>query len=180
MLDTPIIAELRLAEPTTAAQDAVEFVDCLTDGAVDSFFGTPCGVLAPLFTVLYQRGLHTIAKEDNAVAVAAGAACAGCYPCVLMQNSGFGQSINVLASLVQAYQIPVLMVISLRGTEFDKTLENQGMGRLTELALEALGVPVAHYRSSHDLTNLAHFVRRGRVAGPRAILVHPGAFGWRA
>lgn len=162
------------------AQPAAAFADSLTQGGVDTFLGTPCGVLAPLFEVLTDRGLVTISKEDNALAVAAGAACAGSYPCVLMQNSGFGQSINVFTSLIDAYRIPVLTVISLRGTGSDLTRENQGMGKLTRLTLEALGSPIVDYRAACDLPAVADFVRRrGGGGGCHAVLVHPEAFGWR-
>jgi sulfopyruvate decarboxylase TPP-binding subunit len=167
-------------EPCQSTQPAAEFADSLTRAGVDMFLGTPCGVLAPLFEVLTDRGLATISKEDNALAVAAGTACAGSYPCVLMQNSGFGQSINVLTSLIDAYQIPVLMVISLRGTGSDLTRENQGMGKLTRLTLQSLGIALVDYQTADDLPAIADFVeRRGGGTGCHAILIHPEAFGWR-
>lgn len=37
-----------------------------------------------------------------------------------MQNSGLGNSVNVLASLYLFYGIPILMVISHRGTKGEK------------------------------------------------------------
>jgi sulfopyruvate decarboxylase subunit alpha len=179
MANTSVLAAPPPVDDAALGRAAVEFVDSLTNGGVDMFLGTPCGVLAPLFEVLNDHRLVAIAKEDNALAVAAGAACAGAYPCVLMQNSGFGQSINALTSLVDAYRIPVLMVISLRGTGADLTTENQGMGKLTRLTLQTLDIPLVDYRDADDLTRVARFVESQGGGGCHAILVHPEAFGWR-
>lgn len=142
------------------------------------YLATPCGVLAPLLGRL-GSGLRTVAREETAVGVAAGAALAGASPVVLMQNSGFGTSVNALASLVQPYRIPILLVISLRGTAPDHTSENLLMGRLTEPALDLLDIPHrtldpgslrGHLEWAADLVTT-----RRRTA---ALLVPPSLFGW--
>lgn len=145
------------------------------------FFGTPCGILAPLYELLQsQGGLTTVVREDNAVGVAAGSAMAGRSPVVLMQNSGLGQSVNAMASLVAPYGIPMLFVIGMRSTDADSTGENEVMGRLTETLLSASGIPSArldgpslrnHVTWCHDLV-----VQQRR---PAALLVPPAFFGWR-
>ncbi|MGA4844119.1 thiamine pyrophosphate-binding protein [Streptomyces sp. G45] len=143
------------------------------------FFGTPCGILAPLYRTLEERaGLLTVAREDNAVGLAAGAALAGRAPAVLMQNSGLAQSVNALASLVVPYRIPLLLVVSLRGVDPDPTPENTVMGRLTAPLLDSLGIPAVTLADPVDLERLRHVVHVER--GPAALLVEPTAFGWRA
>jgi sulfopyruvate decarboxylase subunit alpha len=146
------------------------------------FFGTPCGILAPLYARLEnEAGLWTVAREDNAVGVAAGAAMAGRSPVVLMQNSGLGQSVNAIASLVAPYGLPILFVVSMRGIAPDSTTENVVMGRLTEPLLNESGIPSARLRAdavaeqvgwARDLV----VVRRL----PAALLVPPALFGWRS
>ncbi|WP_320068925.1 thiamine pyrophosphate-binding protein [Micromonospora sp. RTGN7] len=146
------------------------------------FFGTPCGILAPLYGRLEAAAnLWTVSREDNAVGVAAGAAMAGKSPVVLMQNSGLGQSVNAIASLIVPYQIPMLLVVSMRGAPPDFTTENIVMGRLTEPILTQAGIPTAHL----DEENLAAQVgwAHGLVVErrqPAALLVPPALFGWRA
>src|SRR5437879_2886456 len=54
------------------------------------------------------------ANEGAALAIAAGATLAGGRAAVLLQNSGLGNLVNPLTSLVLAYAIPVLLVISTR------------------------------------------------------------------
>lgn len=143
------------------------------------FYGTPCGILAPLYQALEERTeLLTIAREDNAVGVAAGAALAGGHPVVLMQNSGLGQSVNALASLVVPYRIPMLLVISVRGVSPDPTQENAAMGKLTEPLLASLGIEALTLTAAGQTAPLRRIVREERQ--PAALLVPPHAFGWRA
>src|SRR5215831_11823191 len=107
------------------------------------FFGTPCGILAPLYSRLQdQAGLMTIAREDSAVGIAVGSAAAGNRPVVLMQNSGLGQSVNAIASLVMPYKAPILLVISMRGIGTDPTPENRVMGCISESLLVDSGLSV--------------------------------------
>ncbi|MFF4693009.1 hypothetical protein [Streptomyces sp. NPDC001307] len=73
--------------------------DELLDHGFSPFYGTPCGILAPLYAALEDKSdLLTVPREDTAIGVAVGAAAAGHLPVVLMQNSGLGQSVNAAAS----------------------------------------------------------------------------------
>jgi sulfopyruvate decarboxylase subunit alpha len=154
----------------------------LRDAGLGPFFGTPCGILGPLYAELEERdGLTTVAREDNAVGLAAGAALAGRSATVLMQNSGLGQAVNALASLVVPYEIPVLLVVSLRGTDADDTPENAVMGALTEQLLDAMDVP--HRTLGRDEPAADAAWARDRLTadgGPAALLVPPALFGWTA
>jgi sulfopyruvate decarboxylase TPP-binding subunit len=78
---------------------AASLADELLDHGFSPFYGTPCGILAPLYAALEDKSdLLTVPREDTAIGVAAGAAAAGQLPVVLMQNSGLGQSVNAAAS----------------------------------------------------------------------------------
>lgn len=57
----------------------------------------------------------TATREEEAIGVACGASMGGMRGAVMMQSSGFGNSVNALASLAVPYQIPVLLIISERG-----------------------------------------------------------------
>jgi sulfopyruvate decarboxylase alpha subunit len=145
------------------------------------FFGTPCGILAPLYSHLRTHfGMTTIAREDNAVGIAAGVALAGQSPVVLMQNSGLGQSVNAIASLISPYRLPVLLVISMRGTDQDSTQENQVMGRATEVLLSCADIPSVSLDGEEPGPQL-EWSRRQVIEhrGPAALLIPPALFGWR-
>jgi sulfopyruvate decarboxylase alpha subunit len=79
----------------------------------------PDRVLIPLIKTLHDDpDLLTFAatREEEAVGILAGAWMGGLRGVLLMQTSGFGTLPNVLASLAVAYQIPLIMFVSERGT----------------------------------------------------------------
>jgi sulfopyruvate decarboxylase subunit alpha len=159
---------------------AAAFADLLAGHGYGPFYGTPCGILAPLYGFLEQKGLVTVPREDNAVGIAAGAALSGRYPVVLMQNSGFGNLVNALASLVVPYEIPMILMVGLRGTQFDNTAENAMMGKLTEPILAGLGIAARPLPERVALSALLEWLdetvkKHQRTA---AVLIHPCAFGW--
>ncbi len=80
-------------------------------------------------------------REDEAVALAAGAYIGGKIPMVLMQNSGLGNAINILASLNLIYQIPCLLLISWRGFQGKDAPEHLVMGQTMTQLLDALRIP---------------------------------------
>jgi sulfopyruvate decarboxylase alpha subunit len=145
-------------------------------------YGTPCGILAPLYALLESEGnLQTISREDTAVGVAVGAALAGRSPMVLMQNSGLGQSLNALASLIVPYRVPILLIISLRGIDHDPTPENIVMGRVSATLLEQCGIQAQVL----DVSTLDRQVQWAEAMvqveqRPAALLVPPALLGWAA
>jgi sulfopyruvate decarboxylase alpha subunit len=79
----------------------------------------PDNVLRPLLDGIHADPFFTAfpcAREEEAVGIVTGATMAGMRGVVMMQTSGFATLPNVLASLVVAAQVPVLMVVSERGT----------------------------------------------------------------
>ena len=54
-------------------------------------------------------------REEEAFGIAAGLYLGGRRPAVMLQSSGLGNSLNAITSLLIPYQIPMLIVISMRG-----------------------------------------------------------------
>jgi sulfopyruvate decarboxylase subunit alpha len=147
------------------------------------FLGTPSSLLSPFYSALEKHpGLLVVARDDNAIGVAAGASLAGQYPVVLMPSSGLGQSIAAIASLVVPYRIPMLLVVSLRGADPEATKENMIMGRLTEPLLDGLGIDAVTLdpdtRPTKQVNRLRDIVRT--QLRPAALLIPPTAFGGRS
>lgn len=106
----------------------------------------PDKVLAPLIRRLHADEFFTMlgpAREEEAVGIVTGAYMGGRRGIVLMQTSGFATLPNVLASLAVPYQIPVLMLISERGTLGDHQLGQAIVCRIMRPVLESLGIE--HY-----------------------------------
>src|SRR5215471_264101 len=79
----------------------------------------PDRVLTTLIKSLHDDPYFTTfptAREEEAVGIVSGAWMAGMPGAVLMQTSGFATLANVLASMAVPYQIPLIMVVSERGT----------------------------------------------------------------
>ena len=100
---------------------AIDFLDVL---GVDYYAGVPDSLLRPMCDCIMNKyGVdykhHVIAaNEGNAVALAAGYYLAtGKVGMVYMQNSGEGNAINPIASLVneKVYGVPMLFVVGWRG-----------------------------------------------------------------
>lgn len=103
----------------------------------------PDKVLAPLIRRVHADNYFTVlcpAREEEAVGIVSGAYMGGMRGIVLMQTSGFATLPNVLASLAVAYQIPVLMMISERGTLGDHQLGQAIVCRLLRPVFETLGI----------------------------------------
>ncbi|WP_411969198.1 thiamine pyrophosphate-binding protein [Paucibacter sp. B2R-40] len=149
----------------------------LKEAGITSQVGTPCGILAPLWRRTHGDDdvpLVTISREDTALGYAAGQALAGGYPAVLMQNSGFGNCVNVMASLVCPYEIPIILIISLRGTGNDTTPENASMGSVTASILAMWGVVTNMLVAPEDRLVARDLIK----SGPVAILIGPEYLGW--
>ena len=146
------------------------------------YFATPCGVLAPLLDLLEGSDqYHVVPREDNAIGMAAGYSLAGGLPTVLMQNSGLGQSVNALASLVVPYGIPMLIIVSMRGTDSDPTEENLAMGRLVAPVLRELGIDFDTLDPEKSPEQFGHARRVvEQQQKPFALLVKPDTFSWKA
>src|SRR5713101_8304832 len=88
-----------------------------------------------------QMTLVRLAKEEEGVGLSAGAHFAGVQSAMLMQNHGFLASINGIVSFAHLYKIPLLMLISYRGTFGERDPWQTQGGNVTEALLRALGIP---------------------------------------
>src|SRR5689334_17994804 len=80
-------------------------------------------------------------REEEAFGIAAGLYLGGVHPAVMLQSSGLGNSINGLASLDVAFEIPVLMFITMRGGEGEWNPTQHPMGLAVRPILDSLGIP---------------------------------------
>ncbi|MCK9565178.1 MAG: sulfopyruvate decarboxylase subunit alpha [Methanothrix sp.] len=104
----------------------------------------PCVNLQELLTLVDAdpEMIHLpVTREEEGVGICAGAWMGGRQPALLMQNSGLGNSINALASLDMLYGIPLLMIISHRGSKGEPVIGQVPMGRITVPLLDAMQIP---------------------------------------
>jgi sulfopyruvate decarboxylase subunit alpha len=88
-----------------------------------------------------QMTLVRLAKEEEGVGISAGAHFAGVKSAMLMQNHGFLAAINGIVSFAHLYKIPLLMLISHRGTFGERDPWQTQGGNVTEPILRAMNIP---------------------------------------
>ena len=111
----------------------------------------PDRVLTPLIRHLHEDPYFTTfvtTREEEAVGIVTGAWMGGMRGIVLMQTSGFGTLPNAIASLALPYQIPLLMIISERGTLGEFNLGQVLVCRTMRPVLDSLGI------ETHTITRL--------------------------
>lgn len=125
----------------------------LCDAGVGFFTGVPDSLLSPLISAIVTRfdeKSHVVAANEGcAIALAAGhhLATAG-TACVYLQNSGLGNAVNPLTSLMdsEVYGIPVLLVIGWRAemhgdTQLADEPQHRKQGKITTDMLDVLSIP---------------------------------------
>jgi sulfopyruvate decarboxylase subunit alpha len=154
----------------------ISFVGSLQEAGFDFFTGVPDSTLAGIIAVLLERRLYVPAvREDEAVGMAAGAFLGGKTPAVLMQNSGLGNSLNVLMSLNLIYLQPCLLLISWRGHDGKDAPEHLVMGQVMQPMLDLVRIPhrtVGHQTYQEDVGWAAKVVSEMRI--PAALLIVKG------
>ena len=84
--------------------------------------------------------LVSATREEEAIGIAVGAYAVGRNSAVFMQSSGFGNSVNALASLCIPCRTPIPIFINLRGGAGEFNIAQVAMGRTTRPILDLLGL----------------------------------------
>lgn len=151
---------------------------------LEFFSGVPCSILKDWLNFINESK-----QFKNIVATCEGEACAiatGYYlatkkiPVVYMQNSGLGNSVDPLTSLLdkEVYSIPALLLISWRGEPGEKDEpQHIKMGKITPKLLKTLGIPFAVL--SNNAEAIEKQIKKAKVYlrkknSPYAIIVRKG------
>lgn len=130
--------------------EARSFVETAKLAGFTLYTGVPCSYVKPFINyVIDAPDLSYVgaANEGDAVAIAAGAELGGRRAVVMMQNSGLGNAVSPLTSLSAIFQIPSLLIVTLRGEPGGPHDEPQHalMGKITTQMLELMGVAWSYF-----------------------------------
>ena len=94
--------------------------------------------------------LVNVCKEDEGVSICAGLSYAGKRAILLMQHTGFLDSINAIRVMGMDYQLPVVMMIGLQGLEEDRAPSESAQNgvRIVEPIIKAMDIP--YFVLNHD------------------------------
>jgi sulfopyruvate decarboxylase alpha subunit len=84
----------------------------------DHFIFIPCSTVGPIiqhFENSKQLRSFPVSREEDGIGIAAGLSLAGKTPVVLIQDTGIGNSLLALTSFVQAYHVPMIILVTRRG-----------------------------------------------------------------
>jgi len=80
-------------------------------------------------------------REEEAFGIAAGLYLGGRRAAVMLQSSGVGNSLNAITSLLIPYDIPVPMIVSMRGDAGEWNAAQAPMGRGIRRIFDAIAIP---------------------------------------
>ncbi len=133
---------------------ADQILDALDRRGFDAVTGVPCSFLTAFIDqVIHRGGSRYVAatSEGEAVAIAAGAWLAGRKPMVLCQNSGLGNMVNPITSLLHPFRIPLLLGVTWRGEPGLKDEpQHELMGEITHGLLGLMRVPFRPFPSTPE------------------------------
>lgn len=115
----------------------------LKEAGIDFIVSVPCVNLKRLLELIDddEKIKHVpVTREEEGFGICAGAYMGGMKPAILMQNSGLGNSINVLTSLMKLYNFPILMIISHRGTFGEGICGQVPMSKATTKILDSINI----------------------------------------
>ena len=104
----------------------------------DWFSGVPDSVLKKTQDCL--KNFYFSSRENHSVGMAFGASLGGSKPCLLMQNSGLGLSIDALFGLFVLYKRGLVIVLSNRGELDWEEIQHKEWGDLTVQILKSIKI----------------------------------------
>ena len=98
--------------------------------------------------------LVSATREEEAIGIAVGAYAVGRNAAVFMQSSGFGNTLNAVASLCIPYRTPIPMFINMRGGPGEFNIAQVTMGRTTKPILDLLGLVHFTFDDDHRMAEI--------------------------
>lgn len=165
------------------------FVEILKANGIRLGAGVPCSYFTPLVNAMMcapELDYVSAASEGEAVAIAAGMTAAGKQAFALMQNSGLGNAVNPITSLLHIYVIPVVLLVSHRGQPgLPDEPQHALMGQITEELARLCGLRTHVFDPERFVPTLraaqaervpiAYVVRKGALThGPKVPAIEHG------
>jgi sulfopyruvate decarboxylase subunit alpha len=158
-----------------------KIVDGLIEHNVRFVTTVPCKQLAGVIEIIEKTPdiLHVPSnKEDEGMGLCAGAWMGGMRPCIIMQNTALGVTVNTLATLIQFYQMPLPMIISYRGELGERVACQVEMAVHTKALLDQLHIQTYHFHKPEDVEEIGAIIKHTFMSRkPTAILTDSNFWG---
>jgi sulfopyruvate decarboxylase subunit alpha len=108
---------------------------------IENFVGVPDSTLKYFIDeCLKNNNIIITTREEEAIGIATGMSLSKSNSLVFMQNAGFANSISTITSLVQLYEIPLILLIGWRGYLSNDAPEHLKIGKIQPDLLKIIGL----------------------------------------
>lgn len=125
-------------------------------------------VLAPIIRKLEDDPAFrvvTLTREEEGIGLLTGAYLGGMRGALLLQTSGFGNTLNALGSLSIPYQVPFPIIMSTRGRYLEHNVVQVAWGEAAPVTAELMGLQVFPMTREDEVGFVAeHGVRHAYVS----------------
>ncbi len=156
-------------------------VDDLVANGIEFVTTVPCKQLGGVIEEVEARDeiFHIPSnKEDEGMGLCAGAYMGGKKPCIIMQNTALGVTLNTLATLIQFYQIPLPMLISYRGELGEPVACQVEMAIHTKALLEEMNIPYYHFHHQDQVQEFDAILKYTQMCKKPVAILTDATF-WR-
>ena len=112
--------------------------DVFAKNHIDYILTVPCSIISTCFKESSLFETIYLSREEEGVGIASGLTVSGKKAVMMIQNSGFGNCINAIASLTIPYNISFIIIITLRGDEYEDNPVQVPMGEATKKLVQAI------------------------------------------
>jgi len=115
--------------------------DHLELNGITDFLGVPDSTMKYFIKQGLKKGKILIStREEEALGIATGISLSKGLPLVFMQNAGFANSLSTITSLIQLYEIPMILLIGWRGYLKNDAPEHKKIGQIQPKLINMLGI----------------------------------------
>jgi len=120
--------------------------------------------------------LVNVCKEDEGISICAGMSYAERRALLLIQHTGFLDSINAIRVMGMDYQLPIVMMVGLQGIEKDCTpaVSEQNGVRIIEPILTAMNIRYQILHGSADASGIAEAIDEAYTSSHPLVFLIPG------
>lgn len=143
----------------------LKLYESIRDSGINLLLTLPDNMIQGLLKIIDEKKeikQISITREEEGIGIAVGAYLGGLNPALLIQNSGLGNSINAIKSLVQLYKIPILLIMSHRGMEKEKIVAQIPMGQVTLKLLDCINLTTFIIRTSEMIEDIKKAVEHSQ------------------
>ena len=156
-----------------------QLYETLRKEGLDFFVSVPCRLLKDMISVIETDRTIThmpVTREEEGIGILAGAYMAGKRPVMVMQNSGLGNCMNAIGSLLGYYNIPLVFIISHRGSEGESIDAQRPMGNVAKDLLKVMSIECHEITGADKMHIVENRIKDARIHGRSVAFLFPFSF----